>query len=90
MLERKSVDVCCVQDTKFRGKWVRMISGKAAEYKLFWIGNDNGSGRSSSFLGQDIGRQSYKLGKWKSDCYQSIDSKNYYFSDLSLCPHSLV
>ena len=40
-----------------------MISGKAAEYKLFWIGNDNGSGRSSSFLGQEIGRQSYKLGK---------------------------
>ena len=39
MLERSSVDNCCVQETKFRGKSVRMISRKAVEYKLFWIGN---------------------------------------------------
>ena len=33
MLERTSVDNCCVQDSKFRGKVVRMTGGKAAEYK---------------------------------------------------------
>ena len=33
MLECRSVDNCCVQDSKFRGKVVRMICGKAAEYK---------------------------------------------------------
>ena len=35
MLERRSVDIVCVQETRFRGKSVRMISGKAAEYRLF-------------------------------------------------------
>ena len=35
MLERRSVDNCCVQDTKFRGKSVRMICGKAAFIYLF-------------------------------------------------------
>ena len=39
MLERSSVDICCVQETKFRGKSVRMISTKAVKYKLFWIRN---------------------------------------------------
>ena len=35
MLERRSVDNCCVQDTKFRGKPVRMICGEAAFIYLF-------------------------------------------------------
>ena len=39
MLEPRSVDISCVQDIKFRRKSFRMISGKRAEYKLFWIGN---------------------------------------------------
>ena len=42
MLKHRSLDIFCVQETRFRGKSVRMISGKAAEYKLFWIGNGKG------------------------------------------------
>ena len=34
MLESRSVDICCVQETRFRRKSVGMIHGKAAEYKL--------------------------------------------------------
>ena len=30
-----SVNICRVEETKFRGKSVRMISGKVAKYKLF-------------------------------------------------------
>ena len=44
MLERRSVDSCCVQETKFLEKSVRMISRKVAEYKLFRIGNEKGLG----------------------------------------------
>ena len=35
---------CCVQESRFRGKSVRIISGRAAEYKLFWIGDEMGLG----------------------------------------------
>ena len=38
MLKHRSLDIFCVQETRFRGKSVRMFSGKAGEYKLFWIG----------------------------------------------------
>ena len=41
MLGRRSAEIYCVQETRFRGNSVRMINGKAAKYKLFWIGNEN-------------------------------------------------
>ena len=44
MLERRSLDICFVQETRFRGKSVKMISGNAAQYKLFWIENEMGLG----------------------------------------------
>ena len=44
MLERRLVRVCCVQATRFRGKSVKMINGKTAKYKLFWIENKKGLG----------------------------------------------
>lgn len=48
ILESMSVDIFCIQETGFRGQSletafkgqsVRMTSGKAAEYELFWRGN---------------------------------------------------
>ena len=44
MLERRSIDMCCVQEVRWRGKSCRMIAGKATKYKLFWIGSDSGFG----------------------------------------------
>ena len=49
-LEHRSVDFCCVQETTFRGKSVRMISGKTADFKLFWIRIKMGLGRKRIFL----------------------------------------
>ena len=46
----RSVDVCCVQETRSRKKSVRMISEKTAEYKLFWIGNEKGVGGVGTLL----------------------------------------
>ena len=37
------VDICCLLETTFRGKSVRIISEKTAQYKLLWIGNGKGS-----------------------------------------------
>ena len=44
MVECRSVDICCVRETRFKGKLVRMISGKVVGYKLFWIKNEKGLG----------------------------------------------
>ena len=35
MLERRGVDVCCLQETRWRGGSARKIEGKNSFYKLF-------------------------------------------------------
>ena len=35
MLECRSVDVCCVQEVRWRGASVRFVEGRRARYKLF-------------------------------------------------------
>ena len=49
-LKIRTVDISCVQDTWFSGNSVRLISGKAAECKLFWMGNKKGLGGEGIFL----------------------------------------
>ena len=41
---RRAVDVCCLQEVRWRGKGTRMISGKDCKYKFFWSGNQMGTG----------------------------------------------
>ena len=38
ILEHRSVDICYLLETRFSGKSVRITNGKAAQYKLLWIG----------------------------------------------------
>lgn len=43
-LTRRKVDVCCVQEVRWRGASARLITGKDSEYKMFWIGKNTGLG----------------------------------------------
>ena len=50
MLECEVIDKCSVQETRFRGNWVRLIKGKSAQLKLSCIGMSKGLGRVDIFL----------------------------------------
>lgn len=43
-LERRRVDVCCVQEHRWRGESTRFITGKDSRYKFYWVGNQAGYG----------------------------------------------
>ena len=43
-LERRNLDICCVQEVRWRGASARMLTGKSSQYKLFWVGHDSGHG----------------------------------------------
>ena len=43
-LNRRKIDVCCVQEVRWRGASARTITGKSSQYKLFWVGKDTGHG----------------------------------------------
>ena len=48
--KHRPVDICCLLETRLRGKSMRIISGKTAQYKLLWIGNEKGLGEVGIFL----------------------------------------
>ncbi len=43
VLGRRKVDICCVQETRWKGKGVRMLGGTETRYKFFWQGHRDGN-----------------------------------------------
>ena len=44
MLTRRKIDICCAQETRWRGGSARMVKGKDSRYKFLWCGNQSGFG----------------------------------------------
>ena len=42
-VSRRGIDLCCLQEVRWRGASARMINGKDSRYKLFWVGNKEGT-----------------------------------------------
>ena len=46
----QKVDVCCIQETRYRGGNCRTIKGKDTRYKIYWSGNDKGTAGVGVFV----------------------------------------
>ena len=47
------MDVCCVQEVRWRGASARFITGKERRYKFFWVGNSVGVGGVGILLAEE-------------------------------------
>ena len=52
-LSHRKVDVCCIQETRYRGGSCRIIKGKDTRYKLYWSGNDKGTAGVGMFVAEE-------------------------------------
>ena len=52
-LSRRKVDVCCIQETRYRGCNCRILKGKDTRYKLYWSGNDKGTAGVGVFVAEE-------------------------------------
>ena len=52
-LSHRKVDVCCIQETRYRGGSCRTIKGKDTRYKLYWSGNDKGTAGVGVFVAEE-------------------------------------
>ena len=52
-LSRRKVNVCCIQQTRYRGGNRRIIKGKDTRYKLYWSGNDKGTAGVGVFVAEE-------------------------------------
>ena len=44
MLRRRRADICCIQEVRYKGNRANVIRAGDAKYKLFYAGNDRGTG----------------------------------------------
>ena len=43
-LRKSGIDVCCLQEVRWRGQGARFMGVKGRRYKLWWSGNSDGTG----------------------------------------------
>ena len=51
VLERRKVDVCCVQEVRWSGESARLLTGRDSQYKFFWTGGSTGFGGVGILVG---------------------------------------
>ncbi|XP_014670792.1 PREDICTED: uncharacterized protein LOC106811605 [Priapulus caudatus] len=52
-LSRRKVDICCLQETRYRGGQCRIFKGKNTKYKCYWSGKDKGTGGVGVLLAEE-------------------------------------
>ena len=79
MLSRRLIDVCCVQESRWRGESARKIAGRNS-YKFFWKGDDSGSGG----VGVSV------AGKWINNVISVIRHSTRLIMLRLLCGKSII
>ena len=52
-VSRRGLDLCCLQETRWKKDGVKQIVGKDSRFKMFWSGNDNGTGGVGILLAEE-------------------------------------
>lgn len=53
-LRKRKVDLCCLQEVRWRGQGSRFLGVKERRYKLWWSGNNVGTGGVGIFLTEEL------------------------------------
>ena len=53
-LRKRKVDVCCLQEVRWRGEGARFFGVKGKRYKLWWCGNDDKIGGVGILVKEDL------------------------------------
>ena len=52
-VSRGVMDLFCLQEVRWHGAFARMTVGNDSCYKVFWIGNENGTGGVGILLAEE-------------------------------------
>ena len=53
-LKERILDVCCLQEVRWRGQEAQFVGIKCRSYKLWWSGNNNGIGGSGISVKEEL------------------------------------
>ena len=70
-LTKRKVDVCCIQEVRWKGQGARFVGTLGRRYKLWWSGNDAGCGGARILVKEKISGNVVEV-KRKSDRVMAI------------------
>ena len=70
-LRKRKVDVCCIQEVRWKGQGARFVGTLGRRYKLWWSGNDVGFGGVGILVKEEISENVVEVRK-KSDRVMAI------------------
>ena len=70
-LRKKRVDVCCIQEVRWKGQGARFVGTLGQRYKLWWSGNDAGFGGVGILVKEEISGNAVEVRR-KSDRVMAI------------------
>ena len=53
-LRKRRVNVCCMQEVRWKGQGARFVGTSGQRYKLWWLGKDAGSGGVGILVKEEI------------------------------------
>ena len=53
-LRKRKVDVCCIQEVRWKGQGARFVGASGQRYKMWWSGNDAGFGGVGILVKEEI------------------------------------
>ena len=68
---KRKVDVCCIQEVRWKGQGARFVGTLGRRYKLWWSGNDAGFGEVGILVKEEISGNVVEVRK-KSDKVMAI------------------
>ena len=70
-LRKRRVDVCCMQEVRWKGQGARFVGISSRRYKLWWSENDAGFGRVGILVKEEISGNVVEVRR-KSDSVMAI------------------
>ena len=70
-LRKRKMDVCCLQEVRWRGQRVRFMGVKGRRYKLWWSGNGDGTGGVGVLVKEELCEKVVEVQK-KSDRVMTV------------------
>ena len=61
MLARRNVDICCVQETRYRGAGSKTTGSGKERYKFWWSGNKTGQNGVGILVHEEMVEDRYRV-----------------------------
>ena len=84
-VSRRRVDLCCLQETRWKMEGIKQIVGKESHYKLFWSGNEDGTGGVGVLLAEEWWEKVFEVVRVSDRIQDHSHSYDHWQDSVCVC-----